>query len=155
MDADTVLQTVQLLLVDWIERIDTPAPWRIDVYMKSEDLLPAVAGLRVKRLGYLVAITGLDPAVDCQELEILYHFSVGAIVITLRVRVDKQSGSVESLSEIIPSAEPFERELREMFGVNVVGLKNPNYLYLPDGWPAGVFPMRKDVTLTPKHQAIV
>jgi Ni,Fe-hydrogenase III component G len=31
-----------------------------------------------------------------------------------------------------------------MFGVTVVGLRNVEHLYLPDDWPAGVYPLRKD-----------
>jgi membrane-bound hydrogenase subunit beta len=51
---------------------------------------------------------------------------------------------VPSLSEIIPSAESPEREVREMFGIDFDGLRNADRLYLPDDWPAAVFPQRKD-----------
>jgi Ni,Fe-hydrogenase III component G len=45
---------------------------------------------------------------------------------------------------VVPGAEVFERELREMFGIEITGLHTPDRLYLPDDWPAGVYPMRKD-----------
>lgn len=157
MDVDGVFQTVQLLLEGWVEKFENPAPNRLDAYMaRADDLLAAVAGLRVKRLGYLAAITGLDPGKDSEELEILYHFCAGIVVITLRVRVPKIAPGVPSLSQIIPSAEAFERELSEMFGVAVVGLRNQERLYLSDDWPDGVYPLRKDVDMRAvfaEHQA--
>jgi len=60
------------------------------------------------------------------------------------LRLPREAPVVPSLSEIIPSAEAFERELREMFGVEISGLKTPERLYLPDDWPEGVYPLRKD-----------
>ena len=66
------------------------------------------------------------------------------MVIALRVRIPRQGGAVPSLSEIIPSAEVFERELHEMFGIEITGLRNNERLYLPERWPEGVYPLRKD-----------
>jgi Ni,Fe-hydrogenase III component G len=34
--------------------------------------------------------------------------------------------------------------LSEMFGVEITGLRNQDYLYLPDDWKPGVYPLRKD-----------
>lgn len=153
MDFETIFQTASLLIGDLAEKIETPAPERIEVFMKSAgDLVTAASGLRVKRLGYLAAITGLDPGADQGLLEVLYHFCTGPITITLRFQLPKNSPSISSLSEIIPSAEPFERELREMFGITVVGLRNPEYLYLPDDWPANDFPLRKDFMPTARQR---
>jgi len=39
----------------------------------------------------------------------------------------------------------YERELLEMFGVAVTGLADTSHLFLPDGWPDGVYPLLKDV----------
>jgi Ni,Fe-hydrogenase III component G len=145
MDLETIFQTAQLLVEDWAEKIETPAPNRLDFYMKSvHDLIPAVAGLRVKRLGYLSCITGLDPGTDSSNLEVLYHFCTGPAIITLRFPVPKTNGLIPSLTQIIPSAESFERELSEMFGVEITGLRSKDYLYLPDDWQPGVYPLRKD-----------
>ena len=103
--------------------------------------------MRVKRLGYLSAITGLDGGPESDQLEVLYHFCTGAAVITLRVALPRQEAVVPSLSDIIPSAEVQERELMEMFGVTVSGLPNVEHLYLPDGWPEAIHPLRKDFDL--------
>jgi len=129
---------------NWVTEIERPEPNRLDATLSSvDDLLPIVAALRVKRLGYLAAITGLDLGVEADELEVLYHFCVRVAVITLRVRLSREGASVPTLSEIIPSAEPYERELSEMFGVTVTGLRTSEHLYLPDDWPPATYPLRK------------
>lgn len=145
MDVSEILETARLLVQEWASEIQTPVSNRLDVYLKRpDDLVPAVTGLRVKRLGYLTAISGVDLGVEAGEIEVIYHFCVGPAVIQLRVRTPRDNAAVPTLSEIIPSAEPFERELSEMLGVRVVGLRTPEHLYLPDDWPQGVYPLRKD-----------
>jgi NADH:ubiquinone oxidoreductase subunit C len=145
MNPEEVFETASLLIGDLAEKFAKPAENTLDVYLKSaDDLVSAVAGLRVKRLGYLAAITGLDSCEDNDYLEVVYHFCTGEAIVNLRLRVAKPIARVPSLTEIIPSAEPYERELREMFGVDVDGLKNPDHLYLPDDWEEGIYPLRKD-----------
>jgi len=147
MDIDAMMQTARLLVQEWAEEITTPAPNRLDVVLKRpEDILPAATGLRVKRLGYLSTITGLDLGPEAGRLELLYHFCTGHLIVTLRVRLsrDPKQASVPTLCEIIPSAESFEREACEMFGITFVGMRNPEHLYLPDDWPADTYPLRKD-----------
>lgn len=129
----------------WPLETDQPEPNRLDVRLTSpDDLISIVTAMRVKRLGYLSAITGLDPGADAEQLEVLYHFCAGAAVITLRVPLHRHAPFVPSLSPIIPSAEPLERELMEMFGVEVDGLPTKEHLYLPDDWPEATYPLRKD-----------
>jgi Ni,Fe-hydrogenase III component G len=94
--------------------------------------------------GYLAGITGLDPGVEAGAMEVLYHFCEGAAVVTLRVRTPRENASVPTICEIIPSATFYERELREMLGVEVEGLADSEYLFLPDDWAKGVYPLRKD-----------
>jgi NADH:ubiquinone oxidoreductase subunit C len=145
MDLEPIFETARLLIEEWAEKVETPAPNRLDFSMKKvQDLVPAVAGLRVKRLGYLSCITGLDLGTASPNLEVLYHFCTGPAIITLRFLVPKSDGMIPSLTQIIPSAESFERELSEMFGIEITGLRNKDYLYLPDDWQPGQYPLRKD-----------
>jgi Ni,Fe-hydrogenase III component G len=144
---EEMLAVATELLAPWAERstIIQPEPERMDVVLTTTaDLVPVTAALRVKRLGYLSAITGLDLGPEAGELEVLYHFCTGPLIITLRLRVPRVGAVVPTLTELIPSAEPYERELSEMFGIRVAGLRVPAHLYLPDDWPAGVYPLRKD-----------
>ncbi len=130
---------------DWTTESSRPRPNQLDVKINDlAELVPVVVGLRVKRLGYLAAIVGLDLGPEANEIEVLYHFCPGNAVIALRVRVPRQGAVLPSLSEVIPSAEVFERELMEMFGIEITGLRNKQHLYLPDDWPVNTYPLRKD-----------
>jgi Ni,Fe-hydrogenase III component G len=151
MTTEETLTLANDLLVNWVWSAESerPEPNRLDVrLLSSTDLMPMVVGLRVQRLGYLAAITGLDPGPESDEMEVLYHFCAGQAVVTLRVSIPREGGAVATLSDVIPSAEVYERELSEMFGVAVTGLRKPQHLYLPDDWPDGVYPLLKDADLS-------
>ena len=52
---------------------------------------------------------------------------------------------VDSISDVVPGANWAEREIRDLVGIEPVGHPYPKRLVLPDGWPDGVHPLRKDV----------
>ncbi|MEP7359718.1 MAG: NADH-quinone oxidoreductase subunit C [Anaerolineales bacterium] len=124
-----------------------PEANRLDLSLPVDKLLEAAAALRAAQWGYLAAITGLDGGAPAGELEVLYHFCEGAAVVTLRVSVPRTQPIVPSLAALAPSAGLYERELSEMLGVTVSDSPNTDRLYLPDDWPADVYPLRKDAVL--------
>ena len=144
---EKALSTATELVENWVwkTRTERPEPNRLDVYIRSsEDLIPMTVGLRVQRLGYLAAITGLDLGPEAGECELLYHYCTAAAIVTLRLQVPRDDAIVPSLCSIIPSAEVFEREVAEMFGITFHGMKNPDHLYLPENWPEKTYPLLKD-----------
>jgi NADH:ubiquinone oxidoreductase subunit C len=152
-----LLEAAAEQLKSWAYQSETPEPGRLDVWVSPRDLLVAVAALHDDWKGYLAAITGMDagwgylsaiegfaPALETNELEVIYHFCQGAAVVSVRVMIDRDQPVVPSVCGIIPSASFYERELIEMFGVDVKGTPNRDRLFLPDDWPYGVYPLRKD-----------
>lgn len=144
MNPDTALQAASTLLTPWALNTHSPEPNRLDVMLEVTDLLSAVKALHESDWGYLAAITGLDLGHETGEIEVLYHFCVGAAVVTLRVRTSHAAASVPSVCDIIPSAGFFERELSELLGVTVANTPNPDRLFLPNDWPDSSYPLRKD-----------
>ena len=143
----TALQTAETLLAPWAKATTPHEPYRLDVMIEPADVLPAVRALEQVRWGYLSAITGLDhPAQNgtAGSIEVLYHFCSGAAVVTLRAHTPRDAARVPSICGVIPSAGFFERELGEMFGVTVDGIPDASRLFLPDDWPDGVYPLRKE-----------
>ena len=66
------------------------------------------------------------------------------VLLVLRERVQKSAPRVRSMGELFPSLMLHEREMVDLFGVQVSGLpEGPSYP-LPDGWPAGEYPLRKE-----------
>lgn len=79
-----------------------------------------------------------------------YHFSLfqrtrgGRIGVTLTLRVPKDDLSVPSIFDILPGSEYSERETREMFGVDFVGLPTKALVFLPEDWNEEIRPWRRD-----------
>jgi len=144
MSVNSTLPEALDLLAPWAKETSEPAADRLYVVIEAADLLAAVSALTEARWGYLAAITGVDLGPDAGQIEVLYHFCSGAPVVTLRVRVPRDDARVASLYDIIPSVTFYERELREMLGVEVEGTPNTDRLFLPDDWPSGLYPLRKD-----------
>lgn len=152
METETALQTVEKLLKEYAIEVKQPEQNRLDFYIAVEKLLESVETLKANHWGYLSFITGLDnpppPVAEGEtsvegSLEVLYHFAQGAAIATLRINLPYSKAEVPSVCGLIPSVTLYERELMEMFGINVVGTPDPRRLLLPDDWPEGVYPLRK------------
>jgi Ni,Fe-hydrogenase III large subunit/Ni,Fe-hydrogenase III component G len=63
--------------------------------------------------------------------------------VTLLVSVDAAHPEVPSLTTAVPAANWHEREMQDLFGIVPVGHPDPRPLVVHDGWPQGVFPLRK------------
>jgi Ni,Fe-hydrogenase III component G len=122
--------------------LSNPGVRRIFVKVAPRDLLPAITLLRDKYdCAYLATISGVDKG---DVFEFLYHFASPVANINLRTEFPKSEPRIASICAVIPGAVLYERELQDMFGVLVEGLPDPRPLVLPDDWPAGNYPLRKD-----------
>jgi Ni,Fe-hydrogenase III component G len=158
MEIETLLLQAQSQLGSLAANATRPEPERMDVTIAPADLVQAVTALDAGPWGYLSAITGLDhpaPAgTDPSQgsLEALYHFCAGGAVLTLRVSVPHAEPTLPSVCGVIPSATLYERELIEMFGLTVTGTPSTEHFILPEEWPAGIFPLRKDFKGYPEKE---
>ena len=92
---------------------------------------------------HLCTITGLD---NGDGFEFIYHVSNNNGIV---LNIKYMTGGGDNV--IIPSVLPvyhgaafYERELESLLGVKVSGLPEGRQYPLPDNWPAGQYPMRKD-----------
>ena len=138
------LARAEALLEPWLAKTERPADNRLDIWLTVDELLPVVATLVAGEWGYLAAITGLDPGPATGQLHVLYHFAEGAAIVTLRVAVARDAAAVPTIRPLIPLAAMYEQELVEVLGVSVLGAPERGRLFLPDDWPAGVYPLRKE-----------
>ena len=65
-------------------------------------------------------------------------------MISLRVKLQKPKLGIDSLSPIFEGANWIEREMHEILGINFKGHPDLKRLLLPDDWPDGVYPLRRD-----------
>ena len=98
----------------------------------------------VKKAGFtiLCTITGLDLG---DRLSALYHLArESGIVLTASVAVPKEAPIIQTVTSTFPAADAYEREMKDLLGMQVQGLPPGNRYPLPDGWPEGQYPLRKD-----------
>ncbi len=90
----------------------------------------------------LTAITGLD---NGATLAAMYHLArTSGVVLNLTCAVPKEKPVLQTVISYFPAAECYERELIDLLGIQVEGLPPGSRYPLPDGWPAGQYPLRKD-----------
>jgi len=98
---------------------------------------------------HLAVVSGNDLG---KTIELIYHFSVyygtrlGEISLNISVELPKSNPTIESICDLIPGALITEREKQEMLGVKIIGIPDSRRLFLPDDFPEGVYPWRKDDT---------
>lgn len=87
-------------------------------------------------------VIGVD---DGEDLGFVYVLSNREnIILLLKQKAPKSAPVITSVTETFPNALWHERELVDLFGAVVEGLpEGPSYP-LPDGWPTGNYPLRKE-----------
>ncbi|MEW5936953.1 MAG: NADH-quinone oxidoreductase subunit C [Candidatus Thermoplasmatota archaeon] len=116
-------------------------PRRVFVRVPREALKNVVHVL-AKEMGvtHISSITGRDAG---SELEALYHFFANGVVITVRTTCPRDDPTLDTITEIIPGALFYEREVHDLMGIVPKGHPDLRKLVLPDDWEEG-HPLRKD-----------
>lgn len=94
------------------------------------------------KMNYLSAISGIDRT---DHIELVYFVSSLEYQhkLTVKTKVERIGGKVNSIQNILPAANWFEREIWELFGVDFVGHPDLRRFLLPDDWNQGN-PMLRD-----------
>jgi formate hydrogenlyase subunit 5 len=77
------------------------------------------------------------------EIELNYHMACGGTV-TLKNRVSREKPVTQTITDILPGANLYEREVFDLLGVTFDGHPNLERLMLPENWPKGEYPLRRD-----------
>lgn len=113
--------------------------------IKAEDLLAVARDLRDDpQLGfdYLCNLGAVDTK---EKLEVVYNLSSTKTNLRLDFKFDLgyEKPEIDSVIEIWPGANWYEREVWELYGINVRNHNDLRPLLLPEDWNQG-HPMRKD-----------
>ena len=144
MKMDEALNDISSRFGNRVLKLEKKSDKRAYIDISPSDIVPFTEYI-FKGLAFRFNIaSGVD---TFKGIEILYHFSLDAsnIVITLRVLLkDKADPRIDTITGITRSAWWIEREIHELFGVGFNGNTDLRPLLLPDDWPKGVYPLRKD-----------
>ncbi len=137
-----VVEKIKENLKQKVIEITNPAPRRIFLKVDKNDLVEVVRFLKERFNFYHIStISGVDLG---ENFEILYHLANENCVLTVRTLTSRNEPKVPTITGVIPGATLYEREIQDMFGIKVEGHPNPVRLVLPDDWPEGEYPLRKD-----------
>jgi len=143
-----IVEELKDFLKENLVKVTIPKKRRIFVYIKKDALKEAMKYL-VKDLKFkhLSTITGVDFG---EEIEVIYHLSYkGSIMLSARLAVSKKNPNIPTITDLIPGAVLYEREVHDLLGVDFEGHPDLSPLMLPEKWPKGVYPLRKEYQL--KH----
>ncbi len=147
MDARARLNQLKEKFGSQILRADFPNDRRLYVYVDPA-ALKAVCRYVFRDLDarYVISVGADDRPYSGNFM--VYHdfaFDKDKILSSIIVQLPADNPKVDSISDIVPGANWAEREIRDMFGIEPVGHPYPKRLILPDGWPDGLHPLRKDM----------
>jgi membrane-bound hydrogenase subunit beta len=126
-----------------------------DIWVSLDrDLLkPAIKELIGLQYPHFSVISGVDTG---DAVRLIYHFTIfyghpgNECTVSLGVNLPKSDLSIPTISDLIPGAVFSEREKQEFLGITVIGIPDGRHLFLPDDFPEGVYPWRKDETGVPQ-----
>ena len=96
---------------------------------------------------YLIDITSIDNFGEEPRFEIVYHlYSMSdSIHLRFKLKVPEETGAVDTVSDIWPTANWHEREAYDMMGIKFNGHPDLRRILMLEGYP--YFPLRKDFPL--------
>jgi len=147
MDARERLNQLKEKFGPAILRSDFPNDSRLYVYVEAQSL-KAICRYIFRDLDarYIISI-GADDRPYSGDFMVFHDFAFDKdkIILSIITQIPADNPKVDSISDIIPGANWAEREIMDMFGIVPVGHPYPKRLVLPDGWPDGLHPLRKDM----------
>jgi membrane-bound hydrogenase subunit beta len=85
-----------------------------------------------------------------KTIELIYHFTLnydnhlGEITFNISVDLSKSKPEIETICDLVPGALITEREKQEFLGIKIKGIPVDERLFLPEDFPKGVYPWRRD-----------
>ncbi|RKX27738.1 MAG: hypothetical protein DRP45_00175 [Candidatus Zixiibacteriota bacterium] len=113
--------------------------------IQPSDLITVAKALRDDESLKMDFLCNLGAVDTCEKLEVVY--SVASTTKNLRLdfkfSLPYDNPEVDSIKEVWPGIDWYEREIWELYGINVRNHGNLKQFLLPDDWDQGN-PMRKD-----------
>ncbi|MFZ2073164.1 MAG: NADH-quinone oxidoreductase subunit C [Methanoregula sp.] len=90
----------------------------------------------------LITISTLDRGTT---FELLYHLTgPHLIILSLSVSLPRDRPSSPTVSDLLPPAGIYERQIHDLFGIMFPGHPDLKKIILNEDWPADEYPLRKD-----------
>ena len=110
----------------------------------AEEIRAAAAAVQAAGYNFFEDVTAVDWFPSSPRFQLSYHILSHSYKerIRLRVLVDGDAPAVDSITPVWPSANFYEREVFDLFGIRFKGHPNLRRIMMPDDWQG--HPLRKD-----------
>jgi NADH-quinone oxidoreductase subunit C len=116
----------------------------LTITVPRESIIAAAQAVQTGGYNFLEDVTAVDWYPSEPRFQITYHILSHSFKARLRliVRLDSLEVSVDSITPVWPSANFYEREVFDLFGVHFGGHPNLRRIMMPEDWQG--HPLRKD-----------
>ncbi|RME95303.1 MAG: Fe-S-binding domain-containing protein [Verrucomicrobia bacterium] len=129
-----------------IRRTDVTSPGRWCLYVAPEAIREVCRFVfREMDARYVISV-GMDDRPYSGRFLVSHNFAFDrdGILAAFLAELPPDRPEIPSIAGEVPAAGWAEREFRDLVGIEPKGHPYPKRLVLPDGWPDGVHPLRKD-----------
>jgi NADH-quinone oxidoreductase subunit C len=116
----------------------------LTIAVPREHIIAACKAVQAAGYNFLEDVTAVDWYPSEPRFQITYHILSHSLKARVRliVRLDSGDASVDSVTGVWPSANFYEREVFDLFGVHIGGHPNLRRIMMPEDWEG--HPLRKD-----------
>jgi NADH-quinone oxidoreductase subunit C len=116
----------------------------LTITVARENIIAAAKAVQQAGYNFLEDVTAVDWYPSEPRFQITYHILSMSLKerIRLIVRLDSDDAAVDSITPVWPSANFYEREVFDLFGVHIAGHPNLKRIMMPEDWNG--HPLRKD-----------
>ena len=128
-------------------RADMPKDRRLFLYVEPSALKEICRYIFIDLDARYITCIGVDDRPFSGSFMVVHNFAFDKdhLLCSVLVHIPADNPKVDSITDVVPAANWAEREMRDLVGIEPVGHRYPKRLVLPDGWPDGVYPLRKDL----------
>jgi NADH-quinone oxidoreductase subunit C len=116
----------------------------LTITVLRENIVAAAKAVQQAGYEFLEDVTAVDWYPSEPRFQITYHILSMSLKERLRliVRLDGESPAIDTITPVWPSANFYEREVFDLFGVHISGHPNLRRIMMPEDWNG--HPLRKD-----------
>jgi NADH-quinone oxidoreductase subunit C len=116
----------------------------LTVTIKSESVIPFLEALKQDGYNFLEDVTAVDWYPSEPRFQVTYHVLSHSLKRRMRVLafLDSDNATINSVIPVWPSANFYEREIFDLFGIHFGAHPNLKRIMMPEDWEG--HPLRKD-----------
>lgn len=118
--------------------------WELNLTIAADDIVGACQAVQEAGYNFLEDVTAVDWYPNEPRFQVTYHIVSHCLKERVRLRVMLESGNpvVTTITTVWPSANFYEREVFDLFGIRFAEHPNMRRIMMPDDWEG--HPLRKD-----------